>query len=197
MKRIFFFTILLQCAPVIFAQNWTLKDSGAGLIVIENSSKPIKVMWRNTLWDLKDLEEKGALEGKYKGNQQFAAWIQGPETREFLNSKGKPAWMYRYKITYPDGKDFESDPEEFLPSGYSYTGIERGDNTEGVWKIEWFILTRDKTQEIHVATTLFQTTWGSSGKKDSFRVKAVNPDPDTIIQKRISLIPVLLKTEEL
>ena len=133
-------------------------------------------MRRNTIWDLKELQEKGAMEGKYSGNQLFAAWIQGPETKEFLDSKARPVWMTRYRIIYPDGKIFDSEPSEFLPSGYLFFGIERKNNTEGVWKVEWFILGRDKPQETHVATTLFQTTWGIEGKKDSFRVKAGDPD---------------------
>jgi len=177
MKRIIFFTILLIMAPVIFAQNWTLKDSGAGLVIVEdNYDKPLKIIRRNTIWDLKELHEKGALDGKYNGNQLFASWIQGPEIKEFLNSKAKPAWMSRYRITYPDGKVFESEPGEFTPSGYSYFGISKGNYTEGVWKIEWFVLDRDRLQATHVATSIFQTTWGRGGKKDSFSVKASEPD---------------------
>ncbi len=177
MKRTIFLTVLLQLSLVIFAQNWTLKDSGAGLIIIDgNSDKPLKIIRRNTIWDLKELNDKGALEGKYNGNQLFAGWIQGPETKEFLNNKAKPAWMSRYRITYPDGKVYESEPADFLSSGYSYFGIRKGNNTEGIWKIEWFVLGRDNPEEIHVATTVFQTTWGSAGKKDSFSVKADDPD---------------------
>ncbi len=126
MKGILLLINLLILTPVLFAQNWTLKDSGAGLIVAgESSGKPIKIMRRNTIWDLKELQEKGAMEGKYSGNQLFAAWIQGPETKEFLDSKARPVWMTRYRIIYPDGKIFDSEPSEFLPSGYLFFGIEK------------------------------------------------------------------------
>ena len=77
--------------------------------------------------------------------------------------------------TYPDGKIFESLKGDFLPSGYAYFAVKSGKYKEGVWKIEWFVLSRDNLQEHHVATTLFQTTWGSTGKKDSFRIKANDP----------------------
>jgi len=186
MRRVFFYLIFLLTAVSSGAQSWTLKDSGAGLIVVdENASKPVKVIWRNTTWDLKDLQDKGAYDGKLNGNQLFAAWIQGPETKEFLNSKGKPAWYYKYRIIYPDSKIYESKPQEFLASGYSYFGIKPGDYTEGVWKIEWFLVNREKLQESHVATTLFQSTWGRSGQKISYNVKAAGENGKTLSKAKV------------
>lgn len=169
--------VMLIIAPVAFAQSWTLKDSGVGLIIVEKDPvRPLKIMRRNTNWDMKDLSDKGAMDSIYNGNQLFAAWIQGPETKEFLNSKAKPAWICKYRIIYPDGKIFESEPVEFLPSGYSYFGIKKDNKIEGVWKIEWFLLDRGKVRENHIATTVFQTKWENYGKKDSFSVKAKDPD---------------------
>lgn len=171
-KRALFFIILIVISSIAEGQSWTLKDSGAGLIVIDdNANKPVKVIWRNTTWDLKYLQEKGAIDGKFNGNQLFAAWIQGPESKEFLNNEGNPAWLCKYRIIYPDGKTFESKPEEFLTSGYSCFGIKPGDYTEGVWKIEWFLVNREKLQENHVATTVFQSTWGQAGQKETYNVK--------------------------
>ncbi|MBK9388949.1 MAG: hypothetical protein IPN68_01715 [Bacteroidetes bacterium] len=100
----------------------------------------------------------------------------GTGIKEFLNNKGKPAWLCKYRIIYPDGKAFESKPQEFLSSGYSCFGIKPGDYTEGVWKVEWFLINREKLQENHVATTVFQSTWGQTGQKTSFNVKATEDD---------------------
>ncbi len=154
------------------SQNWTLKDTGVGLIVNnEENIKPFKIIRRGVLWDVKELQENGAMEGKYRGNQLFAAWIKGPETKEFLNSKGKPAWMYKYRITYPDGKTFESKPKDFYPAGSSFFGIKTGDYTDGVWKIEWYVVSRDKYQGSQVATSVFQATWGKEDKRDHLIIK--------------------------
>jgi hypothetical protein len=171
MIRKVFNMFLFLAATSAFGQNWTLKDSGAGLIIAESSSKPVKVIKRSTLWDLKELVENGAIDGIYKGNQLFAAWIQGPEPKEFINKKGKPTWMYKYKLTYPDGKAFISEKAEFLSSGYSCFGIKPGNYKDGIWKIEWFVVNRDSLEEFFVATTVFQTTWGEEAKRDHLIIK--------------------------
>lgn len=168
MIRVIFFIIWVLMAIPVSSQSWTLKDSGAGLIIADDKAiKPVKVIRRNTVWDLKELVEKGALEGKFNGSQLFAAWIQGPETKEFLNSRRKPVWLYRYRIVYPDGLIYDSKPEEFLPSGYSYFGIKTGNYKEGIWKVEWFLVNRDSNRESQVATTIFETFWGNAQKKNS------------------------------
>jgi len=173
MKRVFFFIIWFLMALQVGAQSWTLKDSGAGLIIADDKAiTQVKVIRRNTIWDVKELIEKGALEGKYNGNQLFAAWIQGPETKEFLNSKRKPVWMYKYRIVYPDGMIYDSKPEEFLTSGYSYFGIKTGNYKEGVWKVEWFLVNRDNYRESQVATTVFEIFWGNAQKKNSHTINS-------------------------
>jgi hypothetical protein len=173
MTKVFFFIILFLPAFPVEAQSWTLRDSGAGLIIADsNTTRQVKVIRRNTAWDVEELIERGALEGKYNGNQLFAAWIQGPETKEFLNRKGKPAWMYRYRIIYPDGVEYNSKPAEFLSSGYSYFGIPPGNYTEGVWKIEWFLVNRENYQENQVATTIFEAFRGNAKKKNSQTIKS-------------------------
>jgi hypothetical protein len=155
------------------AQSWTLKDTGAGLIIADTTAtRQVKVIRRSTIWDVKELIEKGALNGKYNGNQLFAAWIQGPETKEFLNSKGIPVFMYKYRIIHPNGMVYDSKPSEFLTSGYSYFGIKPGDYIEGVWKIEWFLINRDNYQESRVATTIFETFRGNAQKKNSQTIKS-------------------------
>ena len=152
---------LLLMGTTVRAQEWTLMDSGTGLIVEDKTySRQLKIARRGNTWDIRELNENGARDGKYKGNQLFAAWIQGPETKEFIDSSGKPAWLYKYKIIYPDGKIFESEPSEFYPPGYSYFAIIAGSDTEGVWKIEWFIIKRSSKQSIQVATNVFQALQG-------------------------------------
>jgi hypothetical protein len=174
MRRIFFFTVLIFITSATGAQIWTLKDSGIGLIIDNGDNKPLKIMKRSTIWDARELKENGAMEGKYNGNQLFAAWIQGPETKEYLNSMGKPLWMNNYKITYPDGKNFESECIDFLSSGFSYFGINAGAYTEGVWKIEWFIYNRNTHQNRQVATKVFQIIWGKEEQitNEIFKVKS-------------------------
>jgi hypothetical protein len=173
MIRVFFFIIWFLMDLPLSAQSWTLKDSGAGLIIADvQAITQVKVIRRNTIWDVKELIEKGAIDGKYNGNQLFAAWIPGPETKEFLNSKRKPVWMYRYRIVYPDGMIYDSKPEEFLTSGYSYFGINTGNYKEGVWKVEWFLVNRDNYRESQVATTIFETFWGNAQKKNSNTIKS-------------------------
>ncbi|MBI5009469.1 MAG: hypothetical protein HZB98_07455 [Bacteroidia bacterium] len=171
MLRVIFFMIPFLMALPSGAQSWTLRDSGAGLIIVDtNAVRQVRVIRRNTVWDLKELIEKGALEGKYNGNQLFTSWIQGPETKEFLNSKRKPVWMYRYRIVYPDGIIYDSKPQEFLSSGYSFFGLKTGNYKEGVWKVEWFLVNRDNNRESQVATTIFETFWGNAQKKNSLKI---------------------------
>lgn len=162
MRRIFLISVSILLVVTVHAQNWTLKESGVGLIIEdENYDKKLKVMQKGTNWDAKELYENGALAGKYKGNQLFAAWLQGPDTKEYLNKYGTPVWMYKYKITYPDGKTFESGPQGFFAPGFTYFGINTGSYTKGIWKIEWFVVNRDNQQTNLVATTVFNTTWGA------------------------------------
>jgi len=163
--------ILYLSVSSAYAQSWTLKDSGAGLIVTENAARTLKIIKRSTLWDLKELTESGAMDSIYNGNQLFAAWIQGPETKELINLKGKANWIYKYKINYPDGKIFVSETREFLSSGYAYFGIKPGKYTDGIWRIEWFVVNRDNLQETFVATTIFQSTWGEEAQRDHLIIK--------------------------
>jgi hypothetical protein len=145
------------------AQNWEFVDSGVGLIVSdENYHTKLKIVERNTLFDLKDLYDNGALNGKYHGNQLFAAWLVGPPTSKHVNNYGKPVWMYKYRITYPDGKSSEHGPFGFYFPGFTYAKINTGSYKEGNWKIEWYIVHRDTKETRLVATNEFKTTYGKS-----------------------------------
>ena len=161
MNRLIFALLLLIPAMGAKSQNWKLVDAGVGLIVEdENYDKQLRITERNKVWDAKELYENGAQAGKYKGNQLFAAWIQGPPASSYVNSYGTPVWMYKYRITYPDGKTFEAGPSGFYQPGFAYFGIKTGSYTEGNWKIEWFIVHRDTQETRLVATSEFKTTYG-------------------------------------
>ncbi|MBN1522986.1 MAG: hypothetical protein JW904_00775 [Spirochaetales bacterium] len=122
-------------------------------------SSVLKIAERGDAWDLKELYDNGALAGRYRGNQVFAAWLSGPPTSSYLNRNGLPVWNYKYKITYPGGATFEGSPGGFYTPGYTVVTLGVGAETHGKWKIEWYIINRD-TNEVHaVATSEFTTTW--------------------------------------
>jgi len=153
--------LLLFAVFTANAQNWALKDIGVGLIVEdENYDKLLQIVQRGTKWDIKDLYDNGAMAGKYKGNQLFAAWIQGPNTDEFKNSYGTPVWLYKYKITYPDGKTFEAGPFGFYYPGFTYVGIKSGGYVTGTWKVDFYIWHRDTNETRNVGTVEFTTFEG-------------------------------------
>jgi hypothetical protein len=94
-----------SCSFHAKAQNRKLVDSGIVLIVSdENCDKQLRIVERNDVWDAKEPADNGAEAGKYRGNQLFAAWLQGPPAGSCVNCCSTPVWMYKYKITYPDGK---------------------------------------------------------------------------------------------
>ncbi|MBU1013379.1 MAG: hypothetical protein KKG99_10255 [Bacteroidetes bacterium] len=166
MKRLILVLMSLLMGGFAYSQNWSLKDIGVGIIVEdENYDKELKIMERGSVWDAKELYENGAQAGKYKGNQLFAAWIQGPHTDAYKNSYGVTVWLYKYKITYPDGKTFEAGPSGFYTPGFTYFGIKTGGYTTGNWKIEWFIWNRDTQETRLVGTSEFQTTYGKPTKQ--------------------------------
>lgn len=140
------------------AQEWALKDIGVGLIIEdENYDKALQIVERGTNWDIKNLYDNGAMAGKYKGNQLFAAWIQGPPADSYKNSYGIPVWLYKYKITYPDGKTFEAGPHGFYTPGFTYVGIKSGGYVTGNWKVDFYIWHRDTNETRLVGTVEFKT----------------------------------------
>ena len=161
MVRSIFVFVLIIFAFNAKAQDWKLIDSGVGLIVSdENYDKQLRIVERNNVWDAKELLDNGAQAGKYRGNQLFAAWLQGPPASSYANSYGTPVWMYKYRITYPDGKIFEAGPFGFYQPGFTYFNINTGSYTEGNWKIDWYIVHRDTRETRLVATNEFRTTYG-------------------------------------
>ena len=100
------------------AGDWKLVDVGVGLVIQDGDyDKQLKIAQRGDQFDLQELYANGALAGKYKGNQAFAAWLVGPHTDTYLNKYGTPVWSYKYKVTYPGGKTYEGGPGGLLHPG--------------------------------------------------------------------------------
>jgi hypothetical protein len=147
-RRIFslFFVLSALCAN---AQDWTLKDIGVGLVFQdENYSTVLNVAQEKESWNMDELYAQGAFAGKYKGNQTLAAWIQGPPTTAFQNANGIPVWLYKYKITYPDGSIYEPGPYGFYAPGFAVVSLDYGKKGPHKCKIEFSIWNRetDKTR---------------------------------------------------
>ncbi len=136
------------------AQSWQLKDMGVGLVIEDAEYDTVlKIAERGAVWDAKELYEKGAFAGKYKGNQRFAAWIQGPVQDVAL-------WDYAYTITYPDGKTASFGRYGFYRGGHGTVSLSTGSYTEGKWKIEFTIWNRKTNEARSVGSVEFSTTWG-------------------------------------
>ncbi len=136
------------------AQSWKVLDIGVGLVIEDAEyDKVLKIAQRGTVWDLKELYEQGALAGKYKGNQRFAAWIQGPV-------QVNPVWYYSYTITYPDGKTESYGRYGFSVGGHGVFAIPAGSYTEGNWKIDLTIWNKNTNESRSVGSVQFSTTWG-------------------------------------
>jgi len=71
-----------------------------------------------------------------------------------------PIWYNKYRITYPDGKTFESGLRGFYAPGFTTAGLNPDGRTTGVWKIDWYIVHRDTQAVRHVGTSEFMASWG-------------------------------------
>lgn len=152
--------VFVLSAGCLAAQSWTLKDSGVGLVIQDAEyAKALKIAERGNTFDLKKLYEEGALAGRYKDNQAFAAWLVGPHTDTYLDKSGLPIWDYKYTVTYPDGSTYASGPASFYVPGFAAVSLSAGGVTNGTWKIEWYIVNRDTREVRLVATDTFTTTW--------------------------------------
>ena len=168
MKRLIVLVLFLAVVTNGFCQKWRATGIGVGLIVVdENYDKKLQIAQKGDKWDIKELYENGALAGRYKGNQQFAAWIEGPHTSTYLNSNGVAIWLYKYKLTYPDGKTFESGPHGFYTPGFTYFGINPGSYTNGKWKVEWFVWNRETQETKDAGSIEFTTTYGKEEKRSA------------------------------
>jgi hypothetical protein len=148
------------CAGPLAAQSWTLKDTGVGLVVMDGEyASKLKIAERGSAWDLEPLYAAGAFSGRSDGTKAFAAWIQGPPVAEFLDKNGLPVWDYRYKVTYPGGKTYESGQSGFYAPGHAVATLSIGGDTNGAWKVEWFLVNRQSKEIRPIGTCEFTTTW--------------------------------------
>ncbi len=144
---------------VVFSQNWNLKDIGVGIILSDDQyDKELKIVQRGNDWNQKELYESGAFSGQGK---IFAAWIAGPHTDKYLNSFGVPAWLYKYSITYPDGRKQEFGPFGFYTPGFSSFMINASSSNDvGKWKIDFYIVNRDTKETRGIGSVDFQMNAG-------------------------------------
>lgn len=156
MRRVVLMLYFVVLVVSLHAQSWSLIDCGVGLIVEDAQyDVELKIAQRGTTWDIKELYENGALAGKYKGNQRFAAWIKGPRME---NS----SWYWKYTVTFPDGKTSENGPYGFYTAGHGTFAIPTGNYTEGNWKIDFYIWHKETKETRHVGSTQFSTSFGKS-----------------------------------
>ncbi|MBP7096981.1 MAG: hypothetical protein KBC36_12950 [Spirochaetia bacterium] len=155
MRKTIAFVLLVALAVSAAAQDWTLKDLGVGLVVEDAAyAERLTVAERGSSFDAKALYENGALAGTYRGNQRFAAWIQGPPSDH-------PAWYWSCVVRFPDGKTAEFGPYGFYAAGHGTLAIPVGGYTEGAWELRFSIRHRDTKEVRSVGTVKFTTTWGS------------------------------------
>lgn len=143
----------LAFAIPAFAQSWSAADIGVGLVVEDAAyADRLTVAERGLSWDLKALYENGALAGRYKGNQRFAAWIQGP--------KDSSAWYWLCVVAFPDGKTAEFGPYGFYAGGHGTIAIPVGGYTDGRWTISFSVRHRDSKEIRPAGSVSFTTSWG-------------------------------------
>ena len=158
MKRLIVLVLFLAVVTNGFCQKWKATGIGVGLIVVdENYDKKLRIAQKGDKWDIKELYENGALAGRYKGNQQFAAWIEGPHTSTYLNSNGVAIWLCKYVVYYPNGNRQEFGPYGFYTPGFNIMSVNPSGNN-GKWKIEYYIWNRDTQDSFLIDTKEFYIT---------------------------------------
>lgn len=152
--------LVVLCAGPLAAQSWTLKDTGVGLVVMDGEyASKLKVAERGEAWDLEPLYAAGAFSGRSDGTKAFAAWIQGPPVAEFLDKNGLPVWDYKYKVSFPGGRSYESGQSGFYPPGHAVATLSIGGDREGAWKVEWYLVNRLSKEIRPIGVCEFTTTW--------------------------------------
>lgn len=165
MKKLVLSVLFLTSCFSLIAQSWNLIDMGVGLVIEDAEyDRVLKIAQRGTTWDLKELYENGALAGKYKGNQRFSAWIQGP-------ASPNPIWYYSYTITYPDGKSASFGRYGFYVGGHATVPITIGSYTEGTWRIDFSIWNKNTNETRQVGSLQFTTTWGKPAVTETWQLQ--------------------------
>lgn len=146
--------MLFFASSLVHAQSWKLKEVGVGLVKSdEQYDKELKVVKRGNSWNQRELYESGAFSGR---GTVFAAWIVGPHTNDYLNSSGVPAWLYKYTVTYPDGRKKDFGPSGFYTPGFSWFMLNASSAQDiGEWKIDFSIVNRDSGENRSVGSVRF------------------------------------------
>ncbi len=153
------FTAVEKASEVAPKTPIAISDLGVGLVIMdaEYDSK-LKIHDRGKgPWDMGKLLASGALNGRTDGNPHFSAWIVGPPVSTYQDESGRPKWLYRYRLTYPDGKSWESDPAYFRAPGFAGFELGLGGYGAGTWKLEFFIISRDGKETWPAGTVSFET----------------------------------------
>lgn len=145
MKRLILFLILnVYAFSFTAAQEWTPKDIGVGIFDDSEYDRVLKIVERKDEWVQAELYESGAFAGRGK---TFGAWIAGPPVESYLNSNGVPIYLYKYKVTYPDGSTQEFGPSGFYTPGFSAFSINASfPKAIGKWKIDFYIWNRENNE---------------------------------------------------
>lgn len=162
-RTILFSALFFIATPFMAeAQHWVLKDIGVGLLVMDAEyDKTLKVAQRSTNWNMDELYASGAFSGRYDGTKALAAWIQGPPVDSFKNANGIPVWMYKYKITYPDGSTFEAGPHGFYSPGFAFVALDYGKKGANKYKVDFYIWHRDTRETKHAGTVEFIASYNN------------------------------------
>ena len=146
--------------PAVAVDGWTLKDMGVGLVVMDGEyAEKLKVAERGVAFDLKKLYDEGAFSGRSDGTKAFAAWIQGPPVAAFLDKNGLALWDCRYTVAFPGGKTYESGLAGFYAPGHAVATLFIGGDTNGSWKVDWYLVNRQTKESRHLGASEFTTTW--------------------------------------
>jgi len=152
MKRTIITALSLFVAIFSYGQDWSVKDIGIGILDTSEYDRVLKVFKRGDKWSEKEIYDLRYAPGTEK---VFATWIEGPPTKEFLNSNGLPVWLCEYIITYPDKSIQVFGPFGFFEPGYSTMIINPSLRYIGKWKIEYFITHRDSKERRQIGTRYF------------------------------------------
>lgn len=139
-----------------------VKDMGAGLVILDAEyDTKLKIQDRgNGTWNIKSLLDTGALNGSTDGKPHFCAWLVVPPVSSFQDEYGSPKWMYSYRLTYPDGKTWDSSPSYFRTPGFASFELGIGGYTAGSWKVDFFILDKaTRAQSYPAGTVEFMTIY--------------------------------------
>lgn len=142
------------------AKPFQVFDKGVGLVIRDGDyDKTLKIDRRGDRWNLRQLYDAGAFSNRYDGTPGFAAWLCGLDTVAYSDANGIPVYMYKVRLTYPDGTVREEGPSYFYRPGFAVFAINPGSSTGGKWKVEFLIVRRASNEVVQIETMEFETVF--------------------------------------